>query len=148
MSGAEGWTVGTLKEHYEALRIADEKFQAERDRRNTEVAAEREKALKIKETADLAALSLAREIQTYKDDKADKARDTALSERGAYVTRGDLESVVEEIRDSLKPLFEFVAGQRGAAQGTQLTTAKLFGFIAAGGTLAGIVFALVNLLAR
>lgn len=112
-----GWTVDTLATHLEALRTGDEKFQTERDRRNTEVAAEREKALKIKETADLAALSLAREIQTYKDDKADKARDLSLSERGAYVTRADLELVVDEIRASLKPLFDFVAGQRGLDRG-------------------------------
>src|SRR5687767_6417131 len=51
------------------LREADFRFAEERDRRYAEVATEREKALKIKETADLAALGLAREIQTYKDEK-------------------------------------------------------------------------------
>jgi hypothetical protein len=53
-----------LKELLDERRRGEEKFQAERDRRLTEVALEREKALKIKETADLAALELAREIQT------------------------------------------------------------------------------------
>ena len=46
----------TLRAHCEALRTADADLAAERDRRYAEVALEREKALRIKETADLAAL--------------------------------------------------------------------------------------------
>lgn len=139
-----GWTMETLKEHTDALRAADERFQTERDRRYSEVADQRAAALTIGKTADDKALELSRELQQYKDDKADKARDTALSERGGFVTKGDLELVVTRIEDSLKPLFEFVASQKGIVQGTQLTTAKLFGFIAAAGTISGIVVALIS----
>ena len=49
-----------LQEYLAAVRESDLRFEAERDRRYTEVNLEREKALKIKETADLAALELAR----------------------------------------------------------------------------------------
>ena len=54
------WTVQTYAAHNEAMRKESQRFEDERDRRYTEVNIEKEKALKIKETADLAALSLAR----------------------------------------------------------------------------------------
>ncbi len=79
-----------LAEHLAALRAADDRFAAERDRRYSEVNIEREKALKIKETADLAALSLAREIQTYKDEKANQLREQINSERNLYPTKSQL----------------------------------------------------------
>lgn len=107
------WTLETLYVHQEALRRADDKFAAERDLRYAEVNTEKEKALKIKETADLAALTLAREIQSYKDEKVEKSREQNLSERGEYVTRGDLDVVVHRIEDSLSPIFDFVAKQQG-----------------------------------
>ena len=95
-----------LQEHLAALRAADEKFQNERDRRYTEVNIEREKALKIKETADLAALQLAREIQSYKDEKANELREQINSERGLYVTNRDIE-----------PIKAFVSSQTGRGVG-------------------------------
>jgi hypothetical protein len=98
----------SLREHLESLRAAD-------DRRYAEVNVEKEKALKIKETADLAALQLAREIQTYKDEKANELREQINSERSMYVTREDMASVVREIKAMIGPLTEFVTAQRGVA---------------------------------
>jgi len=95
-----GWTVETYAIHNEALRESEEKFQTERDRRYSEVNVEREKALKIKEKADESALMLAREIQVYKDEKANQLREQISSERGQYVTRVEM-----------KPIFDFVAAQ-------------------------------------
>ena len=46
-----GWTIDAYVSHNEALREAEEKFQAERDRRYAEVREEQEKAIKIKEQA-------------------------------------------------------------------------------------------------
>jgi len=80
----------TLREHLEAMRQAD-------DRRYAEVNVEKEKALKIKETADLAALQLAREIQTYKDEKANELREQINSERGLYATKDDLAAAIREV---------------------------------------------------
>jgi len=84
------WTVSTLQAHYDALRHADERLAAERDRRYAEVAQEREKALKIKETADETARILAREIQDYKDEKANALREQINSERNLYPTKSQL----------------------------------------------------------
>lgn len=95
------WTVETWAAHTEALREGDLRFLEERDRRYTEVNIEKEKALKIKETADLAALSLAREIQTYKDEKANELREQINSERGLYATKDDLRAAVEKIEAGL-----------------------------------------------
>ena len=83
----------SLKEHLLLIRAAD-------DRRYAEVNIEREKALKIKEEADKAALGLAREIQTYKDEKANELREQISSERNLYVTKAELESAIRELKAS------------------------------------------------
>lgn len=116
----EGWTIATYAIHKEALRQADFKLAEERDRRYSEVALEREKALKIKETADLAALQLAREIQTYKDEKANELREQISRERGMYVTKDELQSAVREIQAIVGPLVNYVATQQGKNQGIGL----------------------------
>jgi hypothetical protein len=102
--GRNGWTFDTLKiltderqHHSTELHRAEERFQAERDLRYKEVNVEREKALKIKEEADKVALDLARQIQTYKDEKANELREQISSERGSYATKDDLRAAVEKI---------------------------------------------------
>lgn len=108
-----GWTVETYAIHNEAIRSAEAKFSEERDRRYAEVATEREKALKIKETADLAALGLAREIQTYKDEKANELRAQLSDEREEYASKTDLKASVERIEEILRPLIAFVSASQG-----------------------------------
>jgi len=102
----------SLREHLESLRAAD-------DRRYAEVNVEREKALKIKETADLAALQLAREIQTYKDEKANELRSQIESERGNYATKDDLTAAVREISAATKPAVDYVTAQAGRREGSE-----------------------------
>jgi hypothetical protein len=118
-----GWTVDTFKAYTDSLRQADARIESERDRRYTEVAAEREKALKIKETADLAALELAREIQTYKDEKANQLREQINSERGLYATKGDLTAMAEKIDATIRPLIEYRSTQQGERRSTDAQTA-------------------------
>lgn len=121
---AAGSSTGTdvsLREHLAALRDADLRFIEERDRRYAEVATEREKALKIKETADLAALGLAREIQTYKDEKANELRSQIERERGLYPTRGEVTGLIEKLEATIKPLSDYVTGQQGRQQGIGLS---------------------------
>jgi hypothetical protein len=127
-----------LREHLAALRDADRALAAERDRRYAEVAAEREKALKIKEAADEAALLLAREIQTYKDEKANELRSQIESERGGYATKDDLASAVREIRAELAPVASYVSGDAGRK--VAVTDARL-----SLGTVIGVIGALVAL---
>lgn len=98
---------------YSEVALEREKFQVERDRRYAEVTQEREKALKIKEVADLTALQLAREIQTYKDEKANELRTQIERERGNYATRADLLALADKIDATIKPLSEFIARSRG-----------------------------------
>ena len=107
--------------HLLALRECDRLFYDERDRRITEVNIEREKALKIKETADLAALGLAREIQTYKDEKANQLREQINSERGLYASKADLSASTEKIEAIIKPLAEYVSSQQGRSGGLGLS---------------------------
>jgi hypothetical protein len=113
----EGWTLGTFKvlmderaAHLASFHDADLRFREERDRRYSEVNIEREKALKIKETADLTALGLAREIQTYKDEAHNGLLKQWQEERGRYVT-------TEKFEATTKPLADFVSGLRGERQG-------------------------------
>lgn len=139
-SNSSGWTVNTYAAHNEALRAAEEKFEQERDRRYSEVNLEKEKALKIKETADLAALQLAREIQQYKDEKANQLREQINSERGLYATKGDLLAAMEKVEATVKPLSVFVQSQRGRREGVTVGT----GFIVAAlGTFATLITVII-----
>lgn len=146
------WTIESYVVHNEALRIADEKFQTERDRRYTEVGIEKEKALKIKEIADLSALELARESQMYKDERNDQMRESSLKNNGMYATRDDLmiafsksekalAGVVEEMKTIFKPIQDHISADKGS----QMTIGKMFAVVALTGTIIGIVVALVNL---
>lgn len=142
------WTIDTYATHAEAMRLADERFNDERDRRYTEVNIEKEKALKIKETADLAALSLARESQTYKEQQNDALRDKNLSESGIYATNSSLNKLGEEIRAStdvaiqslanstakaigdfmaeVKPYMSGQTQQQGQSQGSRMTRGEIY----------------------
>jgi len=135
------WTINTLREHHDVLREVGHKFEVERDRRYAEVATEREKALKIKETADLAALSLAREIQTYKDEKANDLRSQIERERGTYVQQSELKSALAEMGATIKPLAEWVSSQQGRSQGLSAGAGFL---ITAGGLAVAIIGVIIG----
>lgn len=131
-----GWTIDTYAAHMAALREADERiaaekerFNQERDRRYSEVNIEREKALKIKEEADKAALGLAREIQQYKDEKANQLREQINSERGTYPTKEELAASVREITAMIAPLTAFVEGRRGEQQGAAASINRMLSII-------------------
>jgi hypothetical protein len=111
------WTLDTLKALVDERRASDQALMEERDRRYAEVNVEKEKALKIKETADLAALQLAREIQTYKDEKANELREQINRERGLYATKDDVVNAVRELSATIKPLAEYVSSQTGRSNG-------------------------------
>ena len=104
-----------LLTHLIALQEERERFQAERDRRYAEVAVEREKALKIKDVADRDAMQLARDIQTYKDERDNRLREQINEERGSYATKADLSALSKELQATVKPLVEFVARSRGGS---------------------------------
>jgi hypothetical protein len=114
----ESWV--PLKMYLEAIRQCDNDFDEERDRRYREVAIEKEKAVVIKEKADAEALYLAREIQKYKDEKANELREQIGSERNTYVTK-----------DEMKPLANWVFSQQGRSIGVS----SMAGWIFAAATL-------------
>jgi hypothetical protein len=120
-----GWTVDTYAAHMSALWAAQSRFEAERDRRYAEIALERDRALKIKEQADRDALGLAREIQTYKDEKANELREQIGSERGLYATKTDLVAVVEKLEATIKPLADYIAADRGRGLGMSAVWAAI-----------------------
>ncbi len=103
---SQGWTLPAYVAHNEALREAAKEFDAERDRRYTEVKNAEEKALRIKEQADRDALGLAREIQTYKDEKANQLREQINSERVTYATKSDLQGLSDKVEALLRPLLD------------------------------------------
>jgi hypothetical protein len=134
----------TLREHLEALRAADIRFGDERDRRNVEVNAEREKALKIKEEADKVALTLARQIQDYKDEKANDLRSQIERERGDYGTKADVKALEDKFDAVLKPVLEFVAAQAGGTAVSARVYITVGFIISALGVIAGIVIAVLH----
>ena len=73
------WTLEAWIQHAEDLRADDQR------------------ALEIKQKADEKALDLARDQQTYKDEKANELREQIASERGLYATKEDLASLEYKI---------------------------------------------------
>ena len=162
------WTIETYAAYSEALRAADRRFNDERDRRYTEVNIEKEKALKIKETADLAALSLARESQTYKEQQNDALRDKNLSESGVYATNASLSKVADDIRASteasiqslanatsksindfmeeLKPFMSGSLRQEGQQTGSTFTRTQIIAYIGLGTGLLAALYTIYHLL--
>lgn len=119
------WTLESYRLHAEAMRASDKELAVERDRRYAEVATERALAMKIKETADLAALQLARESQDAKDLKASELRDEVASGSGHYATRDDLAAAMSKIDDTIKPIADFVANQMGQQKGSNSTSTHI-----------------------
>lgn len=109
------WDVETLKEHFDALRAADQR------------------ALRIKETGDAKALDLAREIQIYKDEKANQLREQINSERGLYFTKAEA-----------KPFTDYITAQQGQIRGSDITMAKIVTAISVVGAILGIIVLLSN----
>ena len=130
------WTVESYAIHNEALRVAEEKFQQERDRRYQEVKDAEGKALMVKDQADRDALSLARQIQTYKDEKANELREQINSERGLYASKQDLMAAVEKIEVKMSPLLAYVANQQGSGRGMR----ELWGWFVAAVTVGAFLF--------
>lgn len=139
VSHVHGWTIETYAAYNEALRRAEERFEEERDRRYAEIGIEREKALAIQKEADLSALQLAREIQTYKDEKANELRSQIERERGNYASRTDLQAAVGKLEEALKPIQEFVSVARGQNTGTDNVWKYIFATVAAVGAIIGAI---------
>lgn len=113
------------------------KLWDERDRRYSELVTEREKALKIKETADERALTLASEIQSYKDEKANELRAQINSERGVYITRAEFEA-------ASKPLVEFVLSSRAIADRRTIDYGQILAIMAIVVSIATAVILLIR----
>jgi hypothetical protein len=123
------WTLEAWIQHAEAVREDDQR------------------ALEIKQKADEEALNLARQQQTYKDEKANELREQISSERGNYINRGEYNLQLESQNDKielmrvdyqnlnkslsdkfdhdLKPLNEFVISQLGQ-NSSRLSSRSLF----------------------
>ena len=114
------------------------------DRRYSEVNTEREKALKIKEEADKAALGLAREIQTYKDEQANRLREQINNERGTYATKDDLVAAMREITQTVKPLAEYVSSQQGRSGGIASSWGLLVSAIVMTAAIVGLLVRLTG----
>lgn len=113
--------VGVPLRQYVDLRITHTReLMAANDRRYSEVAHEREKALQIKDKADDEAKRLQRETQTYKDEKANELRSQIERERGLYVTRPELQGIVEKLEAAVKPLADYVTSQQGGPRAVTL----------------------------
>lgn len=135
--------------HNKEMRENDAKHNREirdsDDRRYGEVNVEKEKALKIKETADLTALELARESQVYKDERNDAMREQSIKDNGIYATRDDLAEVVKAIGKELKPLVDYVSGQQGIVQGGELNTKRIYAAIGAVAVVIPVIVILANI---
>ena len=121
------WTIATYVAHNEALRKAEDRLLSERDRRYAEVKLAEREALRVKEEADRTALMLAREIQTYKDEKANELRSQIERERGSYAGKSELAAAVEKLEVTIKPVLAYMASQQGKGAGLNAGWGYLIG---------------------
>jgi vacuolar-type H+-ATPase subunit H len=112
----------TIREHLEAIQEAN-------DRRYAEVALARAEALRIKEVADEKALDLAREIQTYKDEKANELREQISQERGTYITSEVYNERHEELIRRISELEKTDSSYKGKSEGLSTSAKFLLGTI-------------------
>ena len=138
MESVVGGYVTTL-EHLLALRACDLELHRERDRRYAEVAVEREKALRIKETADDMARQLARADQTFKNEAANELRSQIERERGSYATHVELTAAMEKMEALIAPLATWAAAQQGRSSGLSAGWGFLVGVV-------GVAAAVISLL--
>jgi hypothetical protein len=136
----QGWTIETYAAHNEAMRESDIRFHVERDRRYAEAATLNAVALKIKETADLAALQLARESQSLKELQNDALRDKTLSESGIYATNAGVAQAIGDLKTSLQPLVDYVSDHRGA----ELTKGNLYAGAAGVAAFLGALYYIIH----
>lgn len=61
--------------------------------------------------------SVARQIQTYKDEKANELLEQISSEPGRYATKEDLAARDDKLVAMIRPLLEYVSAQRGKSSG-------------------------------
>ena len=131
-----GWTVDTLAAHHLALNEAERRFQAERDLRYTQLREADQRALeiksagdreakRIKEEADSKALTLDRETQAYKDEKANQLREQINRERLLYATKDDVAAAANRLEAIINPLVTFMASQQGE-HGGRATMQEMF----------------------
>jgi hypothetical protein len=110
-----GWTLPTFA-----------RFMDERDRRYSEVAVEKEKALKIKEVADRDAKDLERSAQIYREQQNDAMRDKNLAQSGIYATNASVSQGFAEFRTELKPILDYISSTTGNVRGSAAATARLW----------------------
>lgn len=150
-----GWTIDNYALHNEMMRVAAERLDDERDKRYAEGNELRAMALKIKETADLTALELARESQVYKDERNDAMREQNLKETGIYATRDDLAlaftksekslaGVVDELKTTLKPILDHIAVEKK----NDLSIGKLFAIVTVVCVVLGVIISITTYLIK
>lgn len=119
MTPAQMWTLDAYIAHNEALRDMHGRLEQERDRRYSEVKAAEEKALRVKDIADRDALSLAREIQAYKDEKANELREQIYHIQATLATKVELEAAIHTFDVRHQPVLDFIAKHDGRGVGLE-----------------------------
>jgi hypothetical protein len=130
-----------LRTHLTALRVADEKFAAERDRRYSEVADERAKALQIKDEADKTALSLARQINDLHLTNLNGEQARLLADRERYLSR----EVFDQEQKTFSSWRDVVNGALALGTGKGLGSREVVAYLLAA---AAIGFSLWQAVAR
>ena len=140
---AADWTIASYIAHNEALRIANDKFEAERDRRYHEVQEARDEAVRVKEESNREALRLARVAQDYRDERDNRMREQINLERGSYATKAQLDefgqrlqAAMDAMEDSYqaahKPVADYVAAQLGRRAGIGESTHVIYALLVLG----------------
>lgn len=94
------------RRHADAMHAADVRF-------SDTVRAADQRALQIKEQGEAQALTLARDIQTYKDQQHNGTLELLKEQAATFATKDDLVALTDKIGIRLKPVEDYLAAQAG-----------------------------------
>ncbi len=138
------WTTDTLRVLLDERQRWQQRFEDERDRRLSEVAVEREKALKIKEEADQRALELARQINDLHLEALNGEQARLAADRERFVNREAYDQQQKDFaswRDAVNASLALGAGTR---QGLGQFWAVLVAILGVALAIGGFILALLR----
>jgi hypothetical protein len=108
------WTLETYTAYNEMRWTLEKKFQKERDRRYIEVNREKEKAVKIKETAWAEALKLAKQEADRRAREANELKNEINESKNRFTP-------TTELLRMMKPINDFMSSRQGTEKGVDKT---------------------------
>ena len=141
------WSFESYVHHNEAMRKAERRFQAERDRRYTERFVSQENALAIALTSIKERVEKSDQAYSLRFEQVNEWRRTYSDLVTGTMSRNEIEerfrSLDAKLDTKLDPVTQFVSGQQGSQGSRTAQRSSIIAVFGILGTLAGIIGTIV-----